>query len=195
MLIRNKHFFIELSYPSLALVSLIVILNINTGYLLCFFAVLIHESGHLLAMKLCGILPKGIKISLFNIEIVEKDRYCAGHLSDIAVTSAGPIANIITYLITSQFSPAFASVNLFIGLFNLLPAASLDGGQLIYLFLSKKLSYENSAKIVDAITLLTAVPLFFIGILLLLNSPYNFSLLFLSMYLILSIFIRKDKYL
>lgn len=195
MLIRNNRFFVDISYPSLALIALIVILNINTGYLLCFFSVLIHECGHLLAMKLCGLSPKGIKISLFNIVIAEKDRHCAKFFSDIAVTTAGPLANIVTYLVTLPFNATFASVNLLIGLFNLLPAASLDGGQLLYLLLSKRFSSEKSAKIVDIVTLIATVPLFFIGILMLLNSRYNFSLLFLSLYLILSIFIRKDKYL
>ena len=195
MLIKNNRFFIDFSYPSLALIALIVISNINTGYLLCFISVLIHESGHLLAMKLCGFSSSGIKISLFNIEIIEKNRHCTDFRSDILITASGPLINLATYFISLPLNTAFAYVNLLIGLFNLLPAASLDGGQLLYLFLSKRLSNEKSAKIVDVVTLISIFPLFLVGILVLLNSRYNFSLLFISMYLILSIFIRKDKYL
>lgn len=195
MLIRNNRFFIELSYPSIALIALMIIMNISTGYILCFLSVLLHECGHLLAMKLCRLSPSGIKITLFNIEIIENNRHSANYLSDIIVTFAGPLANLAVYLITLPLSKMFAYINLFIGIFNLLPATSLDGGQLLYLFLLKRFSSENSAKTVDVVTIIVSVPLFFIGILILLNSRYNYSLLFLSMYLILSIFIRKDKYL
>ncbi|MCH5298290.1 MAG: site-2 protease family protein [Ruminococcus sp.] len=146
-------------------------------------------------MKLCGFSPNGIKISLFNIEIIETSRHYIDFKADIMITAAGPLVGIATYLIALPICTAFAYVNLLIGLFNLLPAASLDGGQLLYLFLSKHFSGEKSAKIVDIVTLVASFPLLLVGILVLLNSYYNFSLLFLSLYLILSIFIRKDKYL
>jgi stage IV sporulation protein FB len=71
----------------------------------------------------------------------------------------------------------------------------LDGGQLIYILLVKRFTPEISAKILEVITIITALPIFFIGIMVMLNSKYNFSLLFIGIYLILSLFIRDEKYL
>ncbi len=146
-------------------------------------------------MYLFGYNPLGVSIKAFNISILENKRYNSELSKDIIITLAGPLFNIIAFIILLFFYREFALVNLFVGVFNLLPAASLDGGQLIYLLLIKRFTHEITAKILDVITIITALPIFFIGIMVLLNSKYNFSLLFIGIYLILSLFIRDEKYL
>lgn len=195
MRLRINNFLLTISFPALAIAAFVVINSNFSNYFLCFIAIIIHEIGHLFVMKLLGLSPKGIEIKAFNIKIIESSRYNTSFSKDIAVIFAGPLLNIIFYLIFINIYAGFAFINLFIGLFNLLPAESLDGGQFIYLILLNFFSSEKSAKITDIITIITSLPLFFFGILILLNSKYNFSMLFIGIYLVLTLFIREEKYL
>ena len=85
-----KSFALYISYPCLALVSLLICGNLFTDYLLCFFAVVLHELGHVLMMKLRGVKICGISISAFDIRIIERGRYSLGFSSDLLVTLSGP---------------------------------------------------------------------------------------------------------
>lgn len=146
-------------------------------------------------MVLLKCYPAGIEIKSFNIKIIKKFRYKEKYYKDILITLAGPVFNILSFSVFLNFNFKLSYTNLFVGLFNLLPAASLDGGQLIYLFLRKRFSAEISTKITDIITIITAFPVCLSGIMILFSSKYNFSLLFIGLYLFLSVFIREEKYL
>nr|MCR5653201.1 hypothetical protein [Ruminococcus sp.] len=182
-----------ITYPALCLFSGLTIIDYN--YFYCFLSVIIHETAHLAAMVICKSPFCGVKISVFEIKIIEKSRHILDYKRDLIITSAGPLANILFFILFFSASVNFAVINLLIGAFNLLPAAGLDGGQMIYLLLSKHFSGRISAIILDIITVIISIPLFVLGILVLFRSAYNFSLLLVSMYLILSLFIKEDKYL
>ncbi|MBR1731857.1 MAG: hypothetical protein IJ725_05440, partial [Ruminococcus sp.] len=130
-----------------------------------------------------------------DIKICDNSRHRLDYKGDLFITAAGPAVNILLFLIFYYINSQLALVNLFIGAFNLLPAASLDGGQLLYLFLTRRLTGRISAFIIYIITIIVSIPLFIIGILVLFQSRYNFSLLLISLFLILSLFIKDDKYL
>lgn len=195
MKINIKGFEISATFPSIALITFVVISNISTGYLMSFLAILFHETGHLIAMFLCGKFPVGLQISAFDIRILESDRCFQTFKKEIIITSFGVLFNFLLFLTFLPISKTFAYINLFVGIFNLLPVSSLDGGQLLFLFFNRKLTAGLSSKIIDIITIAISFPLFVLGILVLLNSKYNFSLLLISIYLILSLFIKKDKIL
>ncbi|MCI2112819.1 MAG: site-2 protease family protein [Ruminococcus sp.] len=80
------------------------------------------------------------------------------------------------------------------GLFNILPVMSLDGGQLLYLILSRFFSDTVSQRIVNVITFIIIFPLATFGFILLFNSKYNFSLLIVCIYLVFSLICRNNKY-
>lgn len=193
MRLRIKKFELSITYPALCLFSCLII--IDYSYFYCILSVIIHESAHIIAMIILSTGIACISISVFDIKIIESSRHRLGLYNDMIITSAGPLSNIIVFILFFCANNEFALVNLFIGLFNALPAASLDGGQLIYLILSKRFSRKKSSLIVDIITITVSIPIFIIGFFVLLQSKYNFSLLFISLYLLLSVFFKKDKYL
>lgn len=195
MRLRINSFYISISFPALAVFSIMIISGCFTNYSLCIIAVIIHELGHLSFMFLLKKYPDGVEIKFFNIKIIERERFNTCFYKDVIITLAGPALNIICFIIFYRVYNSFALVNLFVGLLNLLPAATLDGGQLIYLIFLKRYNAEFSAKIIDIITIITAFPLFLVGILVLLYSKYNFSLLFIALYLVFTLFIRDEKYL
>lgn len=190
-----RGFKVTLTFPAVALIAFVVISNFATGYLLSFLAIFVHELGHIFAMMLCKCVPDGLQISAFDIKIIRNHRFSIDFSKDIIITVFGALFNFIFFLMFLYLNKTFAFVNLFVGIFNLLPTSNLDGGQLLFLFLNRKITANVSSKIVDGVTIALSCPMFILGILVLLNSKYNFSLLFISIYLILSLFMKKDKIL
>ena len=188
-----KDFRVTLNFSAIFFIAFIVIGSFNTKYLLCFFAIIIHEVGHIIAMFLCNIKPFGIEITAFDIKIINNNRVNLSVLKDIFITIAGPLINFIFFVLFIFTYKDFAFVNICIGLFNLLPSSSLDGGQLLFLLLSRNKSVKNSILVIDIITIILSLPMFITGILIFINSKYNFSLIYISIYLILSVFLKKDK--
>lgn len=97
-----------------------------------FYAVcLLHELGHIAALRLTGGELRSVELSCFGI------RMTAAPAADVkrgaAVLLSGPAANLLLYAVLTLTGkcPETASLSLAAGLFNLLPLSSLDGGALL----------------------------------------------------------------
>lgn len=193
---------IEISYTLICVAAVCVILNILEGLLWCTLAVIIHESGHLLAMIKCGHAPEKIKISAFEIKIFDSKRQSRSEKQNFFIIFSGPAVNFICfipfyllYLLGNEFVLPFAISNLSVGMFNLLPVLSLDGGQLVFIIFRQRVGADKAEKIVDIITFITIFPLAALGFIVLFESKYNFSLLFVCVYLIISLLTRGNRYI
>ncbi len=193
---------VEVSYALICIAAICIILKIFDSMLWCALAITIHELGHLCAMIHFGCAPQKIKISAFEIKIVDSKRQLRSEKQNILIIFLGPAANFICFIpfyllyLTGKgcFLP-FATANLSVGLFNSLPVLSLDGGQLIYILLCKRFSSAKSEKLVNLLTFITIFPLAALGIAVLFKSKYNFSLLFVCAYLIISLISRNNRFI
>ncbi len=192
---------VTISYTYICIIAVCIITNQFTSFLYCILAVIIHETGHLLPMKHFRCLPDKIKISLFEISISGSLRQQKSLKENLIIIFFGPFANFICFILlyllyliygVALQLPAYA--NLCVGLFNILPVMSLDGGQLLYLMLGCRLSDKSAEKCVDVITFIVLFPLAALGFLVLFNSKYNFSLLFVCVYIIMSLVFRNNRY-
>ena len=193
---------IEISFTIICIAGICVILGITSGFVRCAVAVSIHELGHLLMMIKLGFLPEKIKISAFEIKIFDSKRQSRSEKQNFFIIFSGPAVNFICfipfyllYLLGNENFLPFALANLSVGLFNSLPVLSLDGGQIIFILLKRRLNPARAEKIVDIITLITIFPLAVLGFAVLFKSKYNFSLLFICAYLIISLVTRSDRYI
>ena len=176
-----------------------LILQNSQIFIIGILAYLIHELGHITAMKLKKHQIKEIKVSLFSIDIVDKSRNIVTYENDLFILAFGPLFNFIAAFISllSFYFFHFSTlkicscVNFSIGIFNLLPIFSLDGGQIVYIILSKYFSYKFSNKLLIIISILFLFPLSVLAILILLKSRYNFSLLFVCLYLFAALIIKN----
>lgn len=191
---------VELSYTLLCLAAISVILGVFRGFLWCAAAIAVHEGGHLLMMLKCGYFPKRIKVLPFSIAITDRQRQERGARENLLIIFFGPFANFICflpsfllYLIGTEGALPFAAANCSVGLFNLLPVMSLDGGQLAYILLCKGLSADRAERAVDALTFVFIFPLAALGFWLTLRAR-NVSLLFVSVYLVLSLIFKGNRY-
>lgn len=166
--------------------------------LLCIISAIIHEVGHLIFICRFRGKPDKISVNLFEVKIVSESSLST-KTQDIFIVSAGVISNFL-FAILSYFSGCifhsiffwdFALCNLLVGVLNALPFISFDGGQLLIILLSHCFNERIAYIVINLFTLVLIFPLVFAGVYILFVSRHNFSLLFVSIYL-LSIFISKE---
>lgn len=111
--------------------------------LLLFASVLLHELGHSLAARTQGITVNSITLFLFG-GVAAIERESKTPLGALWVAIAGPLVSFALFiifwiignlgqqwLILRYFSQNLGQINLFLGLFNLIPGLPLDGGQIL----------------------------------------------------------------
>ena len=191
-----------LSYPLVAGLTLLLIFD-PTGMAVCaVFASVCHELGHIVAMKFFGTQITKIKMSVFDINITDIQKFQRGIKAEIIITLAGIFVNIVLFLLSIMLYNScrlyifryFALANLSIGLFNALPVESLDGGNALQLVLQRNFSDRTVYIVTLVVSLLCVIPFGFVSFMALLNSPYNFTMLFATLYLISVIIFKPQKY-
>lgn len=138
------HFYIgrisvKIHYSFLLLVSLFLLVEQEKTGVLFFSAVLLHEAGHLLAMRLCSVPIRSITLTAFGVAIERSERAVA-LLGEAFIYLMGPLVNGISFLFLLPWGRILwcrwaASFHLILALVNLLPIPPLDGGNLLSLFL------------------------------------------------------------
>ena len=109
-------------FPVLALMLLLFPVRFLVGVLL---AALIHELGHLLALKIAGVRGLSLRLRSFGAKIEAAPR-SPGRTALCAL--AGPAAGALTIFAYKTF-PELALAGLVQTVFNLLPVYPLDGGR------------------------------------------------------------------
>lgn len=105
----------------------------------------VHESGHIWAMKRCGIKTRGIYFIPFLGGVAMADEQFPSRRDEAYIAIMGPLWGLvlvvlaaIAYLVTENpFFAAAVSWMALVNLFNLLPINPLDGGRII-----KSISYS-----------------------------------------------------
>lgn len=125
----------------------------SKGTLYSLYAVLIHELAHLIVMQLTGTGLRSITFHGCGIRI-SPDTRLTGYGRELIVLVAGPLANIIMWLVFP--STGFGQAQLILGIMNLLPCRKLDGGAILECILSMTcLSLEAARFILKLTALLT----------------------------------------
>ncbi len=163
----------------------------KTGFALpTFFAVTVHELGHLFMMWVCDCCPKRIKLIPASVQITSS--FSHTYKNDILVAVSGPISNFILFgtlyynyiCFGNEATLYFAIVNLLIGSFNLLPVKGLDGGTVLYSLLCKKTDINRASIILKTITVIIGILVVVIAIILTATQETNISLYIMGLYLL-----------
>ena len=162
-----------------------------------------HELGHLLEMARQNCLPKKIAFKMFRVDMVDSRRNERSYQRDLRIILAGPGLNFllaalclpIYLLLPYQWFGMFFSANLLVGFFNIQPIATLDGGAALYAILSVRLGEKKATFWANFFSFAILVPLAALGFWILLRNPYQFSLLFISVYLMGVLVLQKTDYL
>lgn len=158
------------------------------------FCALLHECGHLVALKAVGAKVQGIDIMPLGANIRMGGRLC-GYGADAAVYISGAAANILgavcaytVYLYAPLTEVMFLIFfNLFYAFFNMLPIRGLDGGGFAEALLLMHYDVEKVWKAVDIISFVFIILLFWASLWVIYISGNNFSLLFAVIYLFINL--------
>ncbi len=187
---------IEVSFLFCALLCLLLLTD-KTGLIIpVLLSSFLHETGHLLCMWAKGIAPEKIRLIPASVEITEKNII---RPYSFAVSLCGPLLNLAVFLalfinysiFKNRFIGEFAAVNLIIGLFNLLPVKNLDGGEILFNLLLKKMPFSRAENTVFFISIFLSSVLLFFGSYMFVFKNFNISIIILSLYLFICALSKK----
>ncbi|MBQ1546145.1 MAG: M50 family metallopeptidase [Clostridia bacterium] len=153
----------------------------------------VHEFGHIAAIFYYGCDNLSVKLKYLCIDIIDPHDHTRPYLHKAVIALSGPAFNVIFFLIlffTEKFYTNNISiieilemVNISLAIFNLLPIIGTDGGEflqsMLYKISEKKFAFINKKvnAIMYTLTILFLFPAAAAGFLVLLQTPYNFTLL------------------
>jgi len=115
------------------IISLLILYLLNGGRTFAFITVsaLVHELGHLFAMKLSRSKVSDFTVGFFNLNI-KYNKYKTSYKTDIFISSAGPLFNLVfgIFAFSHGYTELFYA-NISLAVLNLLPFESLDGGNIL----------------------------------------------------------------
>jgi stage IV sporulation protein FB len=150
---------------------------------LLFLCVLLHEFGHIFTARAFGVstpyvtlLPIG---GVAQLERIPEDPW-----EEFVIAIAGPAVNVVIAAVLIVFANAhlgataamgvddmqipmvdrLATVNLFLALFNLIPAFPMDGGRVLRAALASRMGFVRATERAASIGQITAFVLGFIGL-------------------------------
>ena len=144
-------------------------------------AALWHECGHLLAARLMHIPLRALRLDLLGARIEVGGRLLS-YGEEWLLAAAGPLFSLLGSLIVaplwgiSYFARIFSVASLLLGLLNLLPVGSFDGGRMTEAFLYRFTSERCARHIMLAMTFFSLFLLWALSVYLLLRAGGGLSL-------------------
>ncbi len=143
---------------------------------------LLHEGGHLLAIRFLG---GGIRSFQGGGQGFGIGIRALSYRAEFWAAFAGPLTSLALALLCLACNQGiFFYINLSLGLMNLLPIYPLDGGRMLRAILTETLPLHLQQPILQGIGLFFILPLLALAFWQFLASGYNISLLFICFYLL-----------
>jgi len=161
-------------------------------------AALLHEFGHWIFGKSCGIGLKEFQINLLGARLMS-DRKIYSYRAELILCVGGPIVNLTTFCLLSLCSLSnpllccFRDANLALGLWNLLPIQSLDGGRILENLLCLCLSPHVVSHILRCLSFLTLFSLWSLSVYFLMRFGISVSLFLFSLGVFFMLFLKEDQ--
>lgn len=190
---------VRITWHFLAVITFMLSLQTGTVLYAVLFSML-HELGHLACMLALGNKPQCVSFELTGINIIRNDSTTVSLTQEIFTAVSGPLVNLILFLLFAllwgktgeEKFLSMASVNLILMTFNLLPIKGLDGGKVLYYFISKFISFKAAKTVLTVSSVVFVILMFSYGIYVLYLTRYNFSMLIIALMLSLSIFSKEE---
>jgi len=167
--------------------------------ILLFACVLLHEFGHIFTARAFGVLTPDVTLlpigGMARLERIPEEPH-----QEFLVAIAGPLVNVAIAVVLVGFAGAhldlgtlsavestkvsladrLASVNIFLALFNMIPAFPMDGGRVLRALLASRMGYLRATEVAAQIGQGFAFVLGFAGLL------WNPMLIFIAIFVYLA---------
>lgn len=155
--LKLKRTVLCLDFSFFAVIALYLLLDESGFGLAALAACAMHETAHFIAMAIFGVSVErltlygaGIRITSSRVEYVKP-------LCKVLILSAGCVVNFaaaFVFWVVGEY--AASAVNLFTGVFNLLPMGELDGAGLLKIAAVRHCRAENIDKVMRAAGIVSA---------------------------------------
>jgi len=166
---------------------------------LLFLCVLLHEFGHIFTARAFGVTTPYVTLLPIG-GVAQLDRIPEEPWQEFLIAIAGPLVTVAITVVLVAFAGAtlqpaaaasvdnmhiplldrLAAVNLFLAVFNMIPAFPMDGGRVLRALLATRFGYVRATGIAAAIGQFVAFALGFIGLM------YNPILIFIAIFVYLA---------
>jgi len=166
---------------------------------LLFLCVLAHEFGHIFTARAFGVQTPDVTLLPIG-GVARLERIPEEPMQEFLIAIAGPAVNVVIALALVAFAGAdlsgrhlvavesanvsmvdrLASVNLFLAVFNMIPAFPMDGGRVLRALLAIRLGFTRATEVAAMIGQWVAFALGFIGLF------YNPLLIFIAIFVYLA---------
>lgn len=181
-----------------AVITLMLIFDESGTCAVALFCCIIHEIGHIACLLIWGEKPVSVELSFYGIKLERQRHSVLSPAEEVAVFAAGPVMNFIFSAFLLPFSDkntgaeTAAAISFCVGIFNLLPCAPLDGGNIISTFLAFMTDDERAEKISFFVSCVTLVPMSVTGIIMIFANG-NFTLAAVASYLVWILLKMKNQ--
>lgn len=175
---------LRMDFSFFAVIALFLLLD-STGFgVMALAACAVHELAHMIVMAVFGIIADEITFYGAGIRITSARTEFAKPAVKALILSAGCAANfILTAVSLCSGHSEFAAINLFTGIFNLLPIGELDGAGLLKTALIRFGKPENVDKVLSVTGAVSA--LICIAAILFFGRGISFTLITTALYFII----------
>ena len=159
----------------------------------------LHELGHLAVARFCKVPIKELKLDIFGAAITPAGEF-ASYKKEIAVALGGPFVNLFCF---AAFAPAFIdeheflsfflAASAFLGVLNLLPIESFDGGRLIYCLVALFINPHAAEKTLSVLSVFCLFVLWMISVYLMIKLGASLSMFVFSFALMCKFFTNQKS--
>lgn len=160
-------------HPTLIIFGIIAFLTGSLMELVIIFSlVFIHEMGHYAVARLYGWQVEKVVLWVFGGVLITNTNEDKRMLEEFMVTIAGPCQHLFIYFVITAFtklgwiegtiSELILYYNLLIFVFNLLPIWPLDGGRILFFFLTSIFPFQKAVQMILLISMCSIILFFLI---------------------------------
>ena len=163
-------------------------------------SIFLHEIAHCIAAQIIGLKISHIVMYPFGVNLKLKNTLVYSIWDEIILYLSGPLINAIISVLALP-SLKYGNLwkvlywnNIMLFLFNLLPIIPMDGGIILKKVLIRRIGYKLSEKVLSIISVVLIFLLLVCELILIVYNYFNFTLIFVCIFLFANIFTNKEKY-
>lgn len=189
---------VRISVATILTVCAMLYADFSVYTLIVIASALLHELGHIILMYIYNVKIYSVTVLPFGA-VIRSDASALPYKHESLVALAGPGVNIVCAVLTGvvcAFVPNkelvfFAVCNILLGLVNLVPVKTLDGGRAVCCLLCCVMPPEKADKYIELVSYLSLIFLAVASLVLLALTEYNFSLIIFCVYIFICTYVQK----
>ncbi|MDR5657895.1 M50 family metallopeptidase [Serpentinicella sp. ANB-PHB4] len=154
--------------------------------------IIIHELAHCMVSIFFSVKVENIELFFFGGVIKSEKTFVVNPQKEILISIAGPVSNLLMFLVayvincyiyTHELIYFFITLNLSIGIFNMIPILPLDGGRILRALINIVYNRNKATYVAVVIGKVLCLAFLVIGIFIMVESYVGFIIIIFSIFL------------